>query len=445
MTADFTFAKTLSMPVKGMRCASCVGRIERALKDVDGVVQANANLATGLAEIRLAKAVDPSVLANAVKATGHEVPMRTFHLTIDGMKCAGCVGRVEQALLSVPGVSEANVNLATERAVVKGYSDVDSLLAAVSSTGKTARNADDGGTPWMDVSSKRDQEAVGQKRRVIVAGLLALPVFLLEMGSHLIPGVHHVVAQTIGLQSSWLIQFVLTSAVLFGPGRFFYVQGIPALLRGAPDMNSLVAVGAGAAWLFSLVALFAPGVLPPGAVHIYFEAAAVIATLVLLGRWLEARARGRASQAIRRLIGLQAKTARVRRGGALHDLPLDAIAIGDVMEVRPGERLPADAEVIAGDSWVDESMVTGEPTPVRKRQGDAVVGATLNGAGALTLRARIPPEGEGDITGVARIETIVLGGVAALGLGTVDGRAAFLLPAPCQDLLSNFLLPTINA
>ncbi|MEM8702244.1 MAG: heavy metal translocating P-type ATPase, partial [Pseudomonadota bacterium] len=359
MTADFTFAQTLSMPVKGMRCASCVGRIERALKDVDGVVQANANLATGLAEIRLAKAVDPSVLVNAVKAAGHEVPMRTFHLTIDGMKCAGCVGRVEQALLSVPGVKEANVNLATERAVVKGYSDVDSLLAAVSSTGKTARNADDGDTPWVDVSSKRDQEAVGQKRRVIVAGLLALPVFLLEMGSHLIPGVHHLVAQTIGLQSSWLIQFVLTSAVLAGPGRFFYVQGIPALLRGAPDMNSLVAVGTAAAYVFSLIATFSPQLLPAGTVNVYYEAAAVIVTLVLVGRWLEARAKGRTSEAIQRLLKIAPKTARVRRDGVLSEIDITRVALGDILEVRPGERLPVDGQVTEGSTYVDESMITG--------------------------------------------------------------------------------------
>ena len=166
----------------------------------------------------------------------------------------------------------------------------------------------------------------------------------------------------------------------------FYTKGIPALLRGAPDMNSLVAVGTLAAYLFSVVATFTPGVLPAGTVNVYYEAAAVIVTLILLGRYLEARAKGRTSDAIKRLVGLQAKTARVRRDGSVMEIPVAEVAPGDIVEVRPGDRLPVDGDVIEGESYVDESMITGEPVPVAKTEGAEVVGGTVNQNGAFAFR-----------------------------------------------------------
>ncbi|WP_439579625.1 copper-translocating P-type ATPase, partial [Elioraea sp.] len=230
-------------------------------------------------------------------------------------------------------------------------------------------------------------ELAGLRRAVLVAGLLTLPVFLVEMGAHLVPAIHHLVIHTIGTQSSWLAQFALTTLVLFGPGRRFYRAGIPALLRGAPDMNALVAVGTGAAYAYSVVATFAASLLPPGTVHVYYEAAAVIVTLILLGRFLEARAKGHTSQAIRHLVGLQPRTARVRRGGATIDVPVLELRAGDVVEVRPGERIAVDGTVIEGSSFVDESMITGEPVPVEKTDGAAVVGGTVNQTGAFAFRA----------------------------------------------------------
>src|SRR5690606_36241725 len=175
--------------------------------------------------------------------------------------------------------------------------------------------------------------------------------------------------------------------VLAGPGRRFFLRGVPALLRGAPDMNSLVAVGAGAAYAYSVVATFLPGLLPQGTVHVYFEAAAVIATLILLGRYLEARAKGRTSEAIKRLMTLQPRTARVRRGDDFIELPIDQVQAGDTLLARPGERMAVDGEVVAGESFVDESMITGEPDPVRKGEGAQVVGGTVNQSGSLTYRA----------------------------------------------------------
>ena len=308
-------------------------------------------------------------------------------LTIEGMTCASCVGRVERALRAVPGVTEANVNLATERATVSGTADAASLIAAIDGVGYEAREIADRSAVDDTASEKREAETRSVRRSVLIAALLTLPVFVLEMGSHVIPGMHQFVMDTMGMRTSWMIQFLLTTLVLLGPGRQFYTKGFPALFKGAPDMNSLVAVGTSAAYLFSVVALFTPGLLPEGTVNVYFEAAAVIATLILVGRWMEARAKGRTSEAIKRLVGLQAKTARVRRGGETVEIAIAEVAPGDIIEVRPGERVPVDGEVVEGKSYIDESMITGEPVPVAKEDGATVVGGTVNQTGSLAFRA----------------------------------------------------------
>ena len=310
------------------------------------------------------------------------------NLAVEGMSCASCVGRVERALNAVPGVSEASVNLATERATVKGAVAAEGLIAAVEKVGYEARliETDRSGNE-DDTLAKKDAERVALRHDLIIAAVLALPVFILEMGSHLIPAMHHWVLNTLGQQLSWYLQFVLTSLVLLLPGWRFYAKGFPALLRLAPDMNSLVAVGTAAAYAYSVVATFVPDLLPAAAVNVYYEAAAVIVVLILLGRFLEARAKGRTSQAIQRLVGLQAKVAHVMRNGLINDIPIGEVVLGDLIQVRPGERLPVDGEVTDGQSYVDESMLTGEPVPVSKSIGSMVVGGTVNQQGALTLRA----------------------------------------------------------
>jgi Cu+-exporting ATPase len=198
---------------------------------------------------------------------------------------------------------------------------------------------------------------------------------------------HQWINGTIGQQTSWILQFVLTSVVVLGPGRSFYTKGFPALLKGAPDMNSLVAVGTGAAYLYSIVATFLPSLMPDAVRTVYFEAAAVIVVLILLGRYLEARAKGRTGAAIQKLLGLQAKTARVLRDGELTEEPIETLTIGDIIVVRPGERIAVDGEVVEGSSHVDESMITGEPVPVEKVAGTPVTGGTINGSGSLQFRA----------------------------------------------------------
>ncbi len=378
---------TISLPIEGMTCASCVGRVEAALSRVDGVDRVSVNLATERADIRAAGPVDRMALVRAVEKVGYEVPARTVELAVEGMTCASCVGRVERALGAVPGVSQAVVNLATERATVRGVADPAALLAAIGAAGYEARVIDTAVRANEDAAGKKDAERAELRRDLILAGVLALPVFVLEMGAHLVPGMHHLVMRTIGIQASWVLQFVLTTLVLAIPGRRFYLKGFPALARLAPDMNSLVAVGTMSAYAYSVVATFAPGVLPEGTVNVYYEAAAVIVALILLGRFLEARAKGRTSEAIRRLVGLQAKVAHVVRDGRAVDIPIDQVALADVVEIRPGERAPVDGEVIEGRSFVDESMITGEPIPVEKTVGATVVGGTVNQQGALTLRA----------------------------------------------------------
>ncbi|HEY9034188.1 MAG TPA: copper-translocating P-type ATPase, partial [Pseudomonadales bacterium] len=232
---------------------------------------------------------------------------------------------------------------------------------------------------------RQHDELVALKKSTATAALLTLPVFVMEMGAHLIPAMHHWLATTIGQHNNWLIQCLLTTLVLFGPGRPFFLLGLPALARLAPDMNSLVAIGAASAWAYSLVATFAPSLLPAGTVNVYFEAAAVIVTLILTGRLLEARARGRTSQAISRLVRLQAKTAIVLRDNRTVELPVEQLQIGDRLQIRPGEKIPLDGIVSDGQSWVDESMISGEPMPVNKQRGDHVIGGTLNGNGTLTV------------------------------------------------------------
>ncbi|WP_035578282.1 heavy metal translocating P-type ATPase [Hyphomonas jannaschiana] len=379
--------ETLSLPIEGMSCASCVGRVERALKQVRGVLDASVNLATERAEIRIS---DPDVRAEAIRAiedAGYAVSSPAVELAIEGMSCASCVGRVKRALKAVPGVTGASVNLATERATITGRADIADLVAAVSEAGYQAHAVDPGRHASAGADLRKEQERRVLIRDLLLAAGLTLPVFGLEMGSHLIPGFHELIASTIGMTASWLLQFVLTTLVLVIPGARFYRKGIPALLRGAPDMNSLVAVGTLAAYTYSLVATFAPALLPEGAVNVYYEAAAVIITLIILGRVLEARAKGRTSEAIQRLIGLRPKTARVRRGAALAEIDVANVIEGDIVEVRPGERIPVDGEVIEGESWIDESMITGEPLPVAKAIGATVTGGTINQTGAFAFRA----------------------------------------------------------
>lgn len=379
--------ETITLSVEGMTCASCVGRVERALKAAPGVTAADVNLATESARITTDGSAGPAALAGVLESAGYPARVAGLELQVADMTCASCVGRVERALAAVPGVVSAQVNLATETASLRyleGAVTPAALIAVSVAAGYPASVAQQSDA---DQGSRKDREAQALSRMTWIAAALTLPVFVAEMGGHLFPAIHMFIANSIGMQASWVLQFVLTTIVLAGPGQGFYRKGYPALFRAAPDMNSLVALGTTAAYGYSVVATFAPQLLPPGTATVYYEAAAVIVVLILLGRTLEARAKGRTGAAIRRLVGLAPKTARIERGGEVVELPLDQIVIGDVVHTRPGERIAVDGAVVSGGSYVDESMITGEPIPVEKAAGGQVTGGTVNGTGALVLRA----------------------------------------------------------
>jgi heavy metal translocating P-type ATPase len=315
----------------------------------------------------------------------HNHNAQPVSLDIEGMTCASCVNRVEKALLKVPWVETASVNLATERATVAG-GDLEALLKAVEKVGYkgSVRQPD---APAHDHMHHHDEDAAVLKRDVIIAAIPTIPLFAVEMLAHLHMPFHMWLMSAVGMDVLWVTYFVLATFVLFVPGLRFFKIGFPALFRGAPEMNSLVALGAGAAWLYSTVVTFAPQLVPAETRYVYFEAAAVIVTLILVGRWLEAIAKGRTGEAISRLVQQQAKTARVERHGATVEIPVEEVRVGDIVLVRPGEKIAVDGEIVEGQSHVDESMISGEPLPVSKGVGALVIGGTLNTSGSFSFRA----------------------------------------------------------
>ncbi|WP_293573368.1 heavy metal translocating P-type ATPase [Phaeobacter sp.] len=383
-----------TLDVTGLNCAGCAGRAERALSAVEGVSSAAVNLATARAHIQGGGALRAEDLRLALADAGYPAAEATVVLALQGLTCASCVARAERALNAVEGVVEAKVNLANETARITyltGITHSEELRTAVGAAGYEAEPS---AGEWAAGDELADQQAqqkqaVTAKLRMqfIVAAVLTLPVFAIEMGGHMLPVVHHWVMATLGSTGSHLIQFCLTALVLCGPGRDFYAKGLSSLLRGAPDMNALVAIGTAAAFGFSLIATFAPSMLPPGTANVYYEAAAVIVTLVLLGRWLEARAKGRTGEAIRALVDLQVKSALLVTDEEVVERPVADLRVGDRLRARPGERIAVDGVVVSGQSFVDESMLTGEPVPVEKAIGAVVNAGTINGNAVLDYRA----------------------------------------------------------
>ncbi len=366
-----TTSAALSLPIEGMTCASCVARVERALAKVPGVSTASVNLATERAEVQLASPVAVQTLTDAVQRAGYTVPHDTATLAVTGMTCASCVARVERALAKLPGVLAAEVNLATEQARVTrlaGSAATPTLIEALQRAGYEGRDLS-----ATEGLAGLKGPALIEGRRVAVAALLSAPLVLPMAGD--LAGVHWM------LPALW--QFVLATPVQFWLGARFYRAGWHALRAGTGNMDLLVAIGTSAAYGLSLVQwLRAPEAMP----HLYFESAAVVITLVLLGKWLESRAKRQTTDAIRALNALRPDTARVRRDGVEIEIGIALLQHDDTVIVRPGERIPADGTVIDGTSHVDESLLTGESLPVAKQPGDAVTGGAVNAEGLLALR-----------------------------------------------------------
>ena len=365
----------LVVPVQGMTCASCVAHVEKALARVAGVERVAVNLATESAAVE-GHALDPQALTRAVDAAGYSVPTQSLRLEIDGMSCATCVARLESALRAVPGVMRADVNLASESAnveLISGAASARDLLAAVTAAGYSAA------MPSQSVAAPVDRTA-GLRRDALLALALALPLLI---GSHVsVLGVDWAMP-------AWL-QWLLATPVQFWCARRFYVAAAKALRAGTGNMDLLVSLGTLAAYGLSLY-LWLEGGTAHGtthAPHLYFEAAAVVIALVLLGKWLEARAKHQTSEAIRLLAALRPTTAQVMRGDHVVEVPVEDLRLGDIVVIRGGDRVPADGLIRAGSSSIDESMLTGESLPVDKSIGDRVSAGSINGPGRLEVETR---------------------------------------------------------
>ncbi|AOI61321.1 copper-transporting ATPase [Burkholderia diffusa] len=384
----------MELDIDGMTCASCVSRVEKALAKVPGVTRASVNLATERATIDAAPDVSASQLADAVRQAGYgatpvaapPAASRDLEFDIEGMTCASCVGRVEKALAAVPGVAHASVNLATERASVHGTGALDAatLIAAVATAGYRASLAaapDAGvladaearaGEPAQAPDARKRREAIRERNLVIGSAVLSAPLVV-----PMLVGPFGVDAMLPG----WL-QLVLASIVQFGFGARFYRAAWHAVKARTGNMDLLVALGTSAAFGLSLWMLLRDSAHPG---HLYFEASAVIITLVRFGKWLEARAKRQTTEAIRALNALRPDRARVVEHGVERDLPLAQVRVGTIVSIRPGERVPVDGRIVSGRSHVDESLITGESLPVPKDDGDPVTAGSINGEGALVV------------------------------------------------------------
>ena len=361
---------THTLPVSGMTCASCAGRVERALLKVPGVASASVNLANEQVRVESSEA-DLAALIEAVQKAGYGVPVQSLELAIDGMTCASCVGRVERALLKVPGVRSAAVNLASERAHVEvlGPPDPAALIQAVEAAGYHA-TASSERRPAADAERRLQRERWAVIASLLLAAPLVLPMFGELFGQH-------------WMLPAW-IQFLLATPVQFVLGARFYVAGWKAARAGAGNMDLLVAIGTSAGYGLSLYQWWAT---PAGQMpHLYFEASAVVIALVLLGKYLESRAKRQTSAAIRALEALRPDRATRVIDGREEDVAIAALRLDDLVLVKPGERFPVDGEVVEGESQADEALISGESLPVNKAPGDRITGGAINGEGRLLVR-----------------------------------------------------------
>lgn len=381
--------RKLTINVGGMTCAACVRRIEQALLNTPGVIQAGVNLAAERATVEYRPDItDEKILKSVIIESGYEVremSTATVTVAVGQMTCAACVRRVERALSALPGVISAAVNLATEKATIV----YDPLVAG---TGAFKTTIEEAGYEFRGLESEqlkdvereaRDREYRSLKRRLTTSAVLAVVIMLGSMPD-MIPGLNHLPRVVI-----YFTLFVLTTPVMFWAGGPFFVNAWKAARHKTTDMNTLVSVGTFSAYVYSAVATFTPQVFTGAglSVQVYYDSAAMIITLILLGKMLEARAKGRTSEAIKKLMGLKPKTARILQEQIEVEVPVDLVQAGDLIVVRPGEKIPVDGLVEEGHSTVDESMLTGESMPVDKGPGTQVIGATINKTGSFVFRA----------------------------------------------------------
>ena len=368
-----------------MTCANCSARVERTLNKLAGV-KASVNLATEKANIDFdVEKTSLEDIITTIEKAGYTPVIEEMSFGISGMTCANCSSRIERKLNKLDGVIEANVNLATEQAKVRFLPDMLGFADFKSSVRDVGYDVLEGTKD--SEREARAQELLVLQRYLVIAIAATVPLLTLTMLPMLVPPLKHGPLQIIPSQSLHYIAFVLASIVQFIPGRRFYKPGWASLRHGSPDMNTLVMLGSSAAYFYSVIATFTPQILPEGTAHVYFEASATIITLILLGKYLEAFAKDSTNEAIRKLMRLQAKTAKVIRDGVEQEIPVEEVIIGDTILMHPGEKIPVDGTITEGNSFVDEAMITGEPIPVKKSLGDEVVGGTINKSGSFRFTA----------------------------------------------------------
>ncbi len=386
--------KRVELPVFGLSCAKCVQAVEKALRAVPGVKTATVNLASGRAFVDYDPVqIGVPALERAIRDAGYRTEGATARFAIEGITCASCVTKIESALLETPGVVEASVNIGTEEATVEYLPSVADLTAIKRAVGSAGYKIVDNPAPASPDAADKEAEAREREFRSLMRKWwfgAAVGVFTMVLSyPWLIPILRDWFPRgSPQLWYTWVIMGVFSLAVLAYSGNQFFVGAWQGLQHRSANMHTLIALGTGVAWIYSTVALLFPQLFPSAEfTEVYYDVTVVVTALVVLGLAMELKAKGRTSEAIKKLIGLQAKTARVVRDGKELDIPVEEVLVGDIVVVRPGEKVPVDGEIIEGSSAVDESMVTGESLPVEKKLGDEVIGATINKTGAFKFRA----------------------------------------------------------
>ncbi|EFK05435.1 copper-exporting ATPase [delta proteobacterium NaphS2] len=423
----------LNLPITGMTCVNCAANLTRAVKKLPGVDDINVNFASEQAAVTLdSQEVSLNALVDSIHDAGFGVAEGSVTIPVTGMTCANCAMNIERALKKkVPGVLDANVNFAAEQATVSyvpSITGVDEMIIAIEDAGYGAVRPDDADGEDAELKA-RNSEIREQTRKFLVGVLFAAPLFVLSMGrdfGFLGPWGH-------GTWVNWMF-LALATPVQFYTGWDYYVGGFKSLKNGSANMDVLVAMGSSVAYFYSVAVLLYPFL----GQHVYFETSAVIITLIKLGKMLESRTKGRTGGAIRKLMGLRPKTATIFVDGKEADVPLAAVKVGNVVLVRPGERIPVDGEVVDGESSVDESMLTGEPIPVDKGPGDKVIGGSVNGEGLLKFEA----SKVGKDTALAQIIRLVqeAQGSKAPIQATADRVAAMFVPGVIGIAIFTFIL-----
>ncbi len=428
--------RELDLPITGMTCSSCVVTVERGLQGVPGVEQVHVNFSLGKAHVVYDPArADAHTLVAAIRQTGYDVGVSEIQVRISpDLECTACVGFIEEALRGVPGVLDATVSPGTDTVSVRyvaGQTDFGAIKRAIESTGYRAARAEAQEEPVDEETAAHQREYRRLMRKFWFAAAVSVPVMLVAYPE--LPWLYlpNLFLENVSERLVWwlfLLSGVATLPVMFYSGRQFFTGAWAAFKHHAADMNTLIALGTSSAWIYSTVALFFPHIFPEGTATPFYDVTAVVTALVVLGQALEVRAKGQTSQAIRKLMDLQAKTARVIRGGQEVEIPVEEVMVGDMVVVRPGEKIPVDGVIVEGRSAVDESMVTGESLPVDKAVGDEVIGATVNTTGTFKFRATKV----GKDTALAQIVKMVQ-----------DAMASKPPIARLVDVVSGYFVPTV--